>query len=276
MSLVAQDEEKRSFIKGIFSSIKSKQNACAKCFSKYKFSKLSGFTRTCLPPIGSGYKGQILFVGTNPRCNMGTEDEDFYRYALSSERNFVQFSTDGKYLDSYGNPKFLFNDPYYDLYKQCLWKVDGSWSLGVKSSAAELFMCGSKDANIFYRDKPNNLYKKYSLDRYICAEQYFVNYLKLVKPKVIVSVGWIPMQWFQARFRDKLMKNTYRINQGNVKKYYGSPERDIITDLHGCFCKIQVDGEPTTVIFSLHPNARDFSPQKRNELLNSFAIALRN
>ena len=151
---------------------------------------------------------------------------------MSSGGKFVQFSNSGKYLDSYGKPKFLFNDPYYDLYKQCLWKVDGSWSLGVKSSQQSC-LCGSKDANIFYRDKPNNLYKKYSLDRYICAEQYLVNYLKVVKPKVIVSVGWIPMQWFQTRFEDQLMKNTCKINKGTMKKYYGRPERDTITTCMG-------------------------------------------
>ncbi|KPV62540.1 MAG: hypothetical protein AOA66_1293 [Candidatus Bathyarchaeota archaeon BA2] len=230
--------------------------------------------KTCLPPIGSFEEGQVLFVGTNPRCDPSKNDEIFYRYALRSFDNFLQFSKDGKYKDLMGNERFLFDDPHYNIHQACLATISGSWKLGDRSSVAELFMCGSKDANVFYMGY--NLYKKYDLALYICAQEYLNRYIKLVKPKIIVSYGWVAMQWFQVKFAEELRENMSSLYNGVPRKYEGHSTRDTIEKLHGRFSQITFKGEhESTLILSLHPNARNFK-FKQEELLKTFHFVARS
>lgn len=236
-----------SFIKQIYSNVSVIANSppteCDGCFERYRFSRLEDFfKKTCLPPIGDFEAGQVLFIGTNPRCHPGTEDELFYRYALSSLDNFLQFSINGMYKDSTGNMRFLFDDQHYSIHQECLAMVDTSWRLGDRSSVAELFMCGSEDTGVFKG-------LRYNLDDYVCAQKYLIKYMELVKPKIIVSFGQPTMQCFQARF---------------------ALPRDNITNLHAHFFKITLNsGHTSTLIISKHPNARDFKRVKE-KLLRAF------
>jgi uracil-DNA glycosylase len=172
------------------------------------------------------------------------------------------------YKDQNGQLKWLFGDPHYSIHKACLNKIQPSWRLGEKSSVAELFMCGSEDANIFY--KINNLYQKYDLENYTCAEEYLIKYMELIKPKVIVSFGWLAMQWVQSRFNNDIKRNTQNLDDSFAKDYIGNPTRDKITRLHACFASIELDsGHISNVIFSLHPQARGFTDQEKQKLLRT-------
>jgi hypothetical protein len=278
MSNNTAENERRHFIDRIFSSVKHRVNSpdadCDRCFAQHQFTRLRGSSKkTCLPPVGSFQEGQALFVGTNPRCNLEKGDDAFYRYALSSADSFLRFSIDGKYVDSFGNTRFLFDDAHYDIHKECLARIDPTWELGDDSSVAELFMCGSEDANIFYRDKENNLYKKYDLAEYTCAEKFLLEYIDIVKPAVIVSFGWPLLQWFQTRFEDDLSKTTKSLRHGNEKAYEGYPTTDNLSNLHGCICEIQLKEHKSFLIFSMHPNARGFDAEKREGLLDAFDFA---
>jgi uracil-DNA glycosylase len=241
--------DRDSFIKQIYSNVVVQENCplteCDRCFAIHQFSRLSNFHhKPCFPPIGSSDKGQVLFVGSNPRCRRGTKDEDFYRHALSSPENFLQFSIDGRYEDSKGYPKWLFNDPHYRIHKDCLAEVDPSWVLGQKSSVAEIFMCGSKDSNIFS-----------GRHDYICAKEYLIKYIGLVKPEVIVSFGSLALQWFQMRYRNDLKGNMKYLDDTVPKNYVGDPLRSGIADLHACFSEVKTNSGCTpTAIFSYHPS----------------------
>jgi hypothetical protein len=275
MSNAATENARKYFINRIFSSVKHQVNSsdvdCDRCFARHQFTRLRRSSKkTCLPPVGSFQEGQALFVGTNPRCNLKKGDDAFYRYALSSADNFLQFSIDGKYEDSCGNTRYLFDDSHYDIHRECLARIDPTWGLGDDSSVAELFMCGSEDANIFYGDKENNLYRKYDLTEYTCAEKYLLQYIEIVKSAVIVSFGWPSLQWFQTRFVDDLRKSTKSLRHGRERKYDGYPTTDILSDLHACFSEILLKGHQSFLIFSLHPNARGFNTEKREELLDAF------
>jgi hypothetical protein len=147
-------------------------------------------------------------------------------------------------------------------------KIQPSWRLGRNSAVTEVFMCGSKDANIFY--KVDNLYQKYGLQNYVCAEEYLAKYLELMNPKVIVSLGWVPMQWFQSRFTNDLKTNTQTLDDSRPNDYVGNPTRDKISKLHACFSPISLDsGSTSHVIFLLHPQARGFTDSKEDKLLRT-------
>lgn len=269
-------KSRESFVKQIYSNVVDLENspftACDRCFAKYQFSKLDDFPhKPCFPPIGSSDFDQVLFIGTNPRCRPGTKDEFFYRHALSSLKNFLRFSIDGIYKDPRGHTKRLFDDPHYRVHKECLAKVSPSWKLGQKSSVAELFMCGSEDANIFYRI--HNLYQKYHLTEYICAEEYLIKYMELVKPKVIVSFGWLAKQWFQTRFPHDLKNNMQYLDGMVPRDHLGDPRRKKISRLHACFAKIRLDsGYISDVIFSYHPNRM----KNKEKLLRTFYFVAKN
>ena len=269
-------KSRESFIKQIYSNVEVPENSpfteCDRCFAKYQFSKLDDFPhKPCFPPIGSSEFDQVLFIGTNPRCRPGTKDEFFYRHALSSLKNFLRFSIDGIYKDPRSHTKRLFDDPHYRVHKECLAKVNPSWKLGQKSSVAELFMCGSEDANIFYRIC--NLYQKYSRVHYICAEEYLIKYMELVKPKIVVSFGWLTMQWLQTRFANDLKRDMQYLDGTAAIDYVGDPRRKKITKLHACFSRIRLDsGHVSDVIFSLHPNRM----KDKEKLLRTFHYVAKN
>jgi len=271
---------RRDFIKHVYDNVaiqqKSSPTDCDTCFDKYDFIRLENLSKkTCLPPVGSFEERQVLFVGTNPRCNRDKGDDLFYRHALSSFDSFLQFSKDGKYEDSLGHTRFLFDFDHYNLHQKCLARIDPSWKLGDKSSVAELFMCGSKDSNIFYTG--HNLYKKYNPTLYVCAQKYLIKYIELVKPKIIVSFGWPTMQWFQIRFWKELEKNTWFLDNETPRKYNGCPTKDGIRKLHGHFAEISLEGgHVLTLIFSLHPNARNFDFDRQEELLELFLFVAKN
>lgn len=263
-------KNKESFVKQIYSNVMAQKNSpiteCDRCFKIYQFSELEDFPhKPCFPPIGSSDFEQVLFIGTNPRCRQGTKDEFFYRHALSSSENFLHFSNDGIYEDREGSLKPLFDDPHYRIHQECLAKVDPSWELGQKSSVAELFMCCSEDTNIF-SDAPE----------YICAEEYLIKYMELVKPRVIVSFGLLTMKWFQARFANELEKNMRFLDNGVPRKHNGYPTKDSITKLHGHFSEISLKAKHvSTLILSLHPSKRlDYNKQK--ELFKSFCFVAKN
>jgi uracil-DNA glycosylase len=255
---IAEDTATRdSFIRQVYSNVavlkKSPSTGCDRCYERYQFSRLGRFPyKTCLPPIGSSDRGQVLFVGTNPRCRLGTGDEDFYRHALSSEERFLQFSNDGVYRDRHGHEEWLFSDRHYGTHRACLKEISASRRLGEGSSVAELFMCGSEDANIFY--KIDNLYQKYGLDNYVCAQEYLVKYMEIVKPRIIVSFGWVALQWFQSRYGTDLRRRARYVEDSAPKNFAGNPTRNNITRLHSCFSEITLDsGHTSSTIFSIHP-----------------------
>jgi len=151
-----------------------------------------------------------------------------------------------------GNTRFLFDEPHYIIDKKCLAGTNTSWKLGDKSNLAELFMCGSKNANILW--KGDNLYQRYDFTQHICAQKYLIKCIELVKPKVIVSFGWLTMQWFQVRFANELKRNMNLLDNG-VPPFF----RNLIKAGH--------DRHLSTLILSLHPNARKFDFNKQEELL---------
>jgi hypothetical protein len=183
-------DSKKSFVRSIYRNmriVKRSANVCDRCFERYGFSRLNKFNfKPCFPPVGSSVKGQVLFVGLNPRCKKGSDDEDFYRHALSSEDAFLQFSKDGKYQTKFGYWKELFSDGHYDIHQRCLREVNPDWKLGKNSSVAELFMCGKEDATIFNGIKDPSL-------ECICANEYLLKYIDVVRPKIIVSFGGLPL-----------------------------------------------------------------------------------
>jgi len=261
-------KSKKSFIKQIYSNVAVVKNSplteCDRCFAKYRFSTLDDFPhKPCFPPIGSSDLAQVLFIGTNPRCDK-RKDEDFYRHALSSRENFLQFSNDGMYKDSDEEPRSLFHDPHYFLHAQCLWKVNPSWKLGQKSSVAELFMCCSESSNIFS-----------GVHEYICAEEYLIKYMELVRPKIIVSFGSHVLKWFQNRFANDLKGNVQYLDITGPRDYVGDPRMDTTTRLHTCFSKIRLDSRhPSEVIFSFHPKM--MKDEDKEKLLRTFLFLAKN
>jgi uracil-DNA glycosylase len=242
-----QVSDKKSFVKQIYSNVKNMESEnntyCDQCFRKHNFVKLKAFTcKPCFPPVGSSDTGQVLFIGTNPRCRLETRDEEFYRYSLKNEENFVNFSIQGEYESKEGYHRGLFDDIHYSLHKECLYNTNRWWRLGEKSSVAEIFMCASESSGIF-----NNVR---NLTDYTCAENYLIKYIELVKPKIIVSFGSLALQWFQKKFRSDLKEKTQKLNAN----YTGNPLTDTITNLHSRFSKIKINSKDETyVVFSLHP-----------------------
>jgi uracil-DNA glycosylase len=256
---------KTAFVKKIYSNVQKQKNSpspkCDRCFELYfknhlkdclegvRSSKMSNFNhKPCFPPIGSSAHGQVLFVGTNPRCRIGSDDEHFYLYALASEENFLKFSENGRYEHDDSMPS-VFDDSHYSLHKRCMGNL--GLELGDDSSVTELFMCGSKDSTVIQNA------------RAICANEYLIQYLKLIEPRIIVSLGSPAMQWFQSTFFQDLRK----IISGSGGNLLG------ISEMNAKYSEIELTPSLTsTVIFTLHPNDRN--PNKaelHEEFLKTFS-----
>jgi uracil-DNA glycosylase len=264
-------DSKKSFVRAIYGNmpiVGRPANACDRCFEKYGFSRLNGFNfKPCFPPVGSSVGGQVLFVGLNPRCRLGSDDEDFYRHALASEDTFVQFSEDGKYRTKFGNLKELFSDGHYDIHQQCLREVDSDWKLGKNSSVAELFMCGKENATIFSGIKEPSL-------ECICANEYLCRYMELVRPKVIVSFGSLPLRYFQSKCSIGIKTNTKRFDKSSfsLRNYNGDPLKDSIEKMHSQVAQITLNsGSKPQIIFSLHPS-HWMRNEERAQLLQTFSF----
>jgi hypothetical protein len=248
-------DSKTAFIKMLYSNVKTQQNSsckeCDQCFQLYfqkplkeqlkehPESEMANFQqKPCFPPIGSSAKNQILFIGTNPRLTIGTSDEGFYLHALKNEASFLQFSKNGEY--EYGGYKAsVLDDPHYKIHKRAMEKLN--LELGQKSGVAELFMCASKDSNVL-REGWGGL-----IDC-LCADLYLVNYMKIVKPRLIVCMGSPATRWFLKRFAHDL-------------KNKDLPIRGSIADLNAQYSKVRLTPRFTsTVLFTLHPN--DHHPDK--------------
>lgn len=257
---------KRSFVEQLYSNVATVADLtlCDRCYDMHwRERRLDNFPhKPCFPPVGSSKVGQVLFIGTNPRCKIGTENEDFYRHALVSPANFLQFSIDGRYRDSSGNLRWLFDHPHYRIHKKCLAEVDPSWVLGRKSSVTELFMCGSENANIFSEER-----------EYACAEEYLTKYFGLVRPRIVVCLGSLVLRWFQKKYGNDLRRNM-KYPDGTVSKSFaGNPLRSGMSELHACFSEVGLDsGYTSTVIFSNHPNAWGFD---ESSLFKTFRFAAR-
>jgi len=240
---------------------------CDRCFKKFKFSQLKDFNfKPCFPPIGSSETGQVLFIAINPRCKPNSKDEEFYRHALASEDNFLQFSRDGRYKDRNGYWSRLFGDRHYRIHQRCLSEIDPAWRLGTKSSVAELFMCGKEDTEIFSKiENP--------LLECICAREYLIKYIELVKPKVIVTFGRLPLRWFQRKFGANIKEDIKQLDEtgSHELNYFGSPLNQGIKKLHSCFSKIRLEsGHISQIIFSGHPG-KWMSNAEREKLLQTFS-----
>ena len=269
-AITDQIDDKESFVRNIYQNMQITNNPlteCDRCFTKFNFSRLQDFNfKPCFPPVGSSKTGQVLFVAINPRCKPGSNDEDFYRHALANEENFLQFSQDGKYKTSYGYRKKLFNDRHYSIHQQCLSKIDPSWRLGVNSSVAELFMCGKESTEIFSKiENP--------LLECICAREYLIKYIELIKPKVIVTLGRLPLRWFQSKFGENIKNSAKRLdkNSSHELNFLGNPNSQGIKKLHSCFAKIRLEsGHISQIIFSGHPG-KWMSNVERKKLLQTFS-----
>ena len=259
--------DKESFVKEIYSNVATVGNEnhtyCQKCFTTNNFVKMMDFPfKPCFPPVGSSETGQVLFIGTNPRCKPATKDEEFYRYALASEENFVKFSIDGKYKSKRGYFRRLFADPHYSIHRECLYNVNRRWRLGEKSSVTEIFMCASESSGIFNYIE--------HLSDFTCAENYLIKYIELVKPKIIVSLGGLALKWFQNKFPLDVKENTQKLTDDKSSAYLGNPLTDTITNLHSCFTEINLKSNDSSyVVFSLHPGSY-LSQIDKNKLLDTF------
>jgi DNA-directed RNA polymerase subunit RPC12/RpoP len=260
--------DKEFFVRNIYKNariVDAPKNECDICFNRYGFTRLDNFGfKPCFPPVGSPDQGQVLFVGINPRCKRSSKDEDFYRHALKSEETFLQFSTNGRYKTSNGYWSRLFNDAHYGIHQRCLSEVIPGWTLGERSSVAELFMCG-KESSVIFSGIEN------PLDDCICAKEYLSKYLDLVKPKIIVSFGGLPAQWFIEKFSNDIENNAKQLDTGfHQVNYRVNPCDDGIKKLHACFAQITLDSKASSqIIFSVHPSAW-MTGEEKNKLLKTF------
>lgn len=258
-TIIAEPQEKpdskTAFAKMLYSNVKTQQNSsceeCDRCFQlnfkkplkeqlkQHSESEMANFTaKPCFPPIGSSAKNQILFIGTNPRLTIGSSDEGFYLHALKNEASFLQFSKKGEYVYEGYNTSVL-ADPHYKLHRTAMKRLN--LELGQDSSVAELFMCASKDSSILYEGWG-------SLIDCTCADLYLINYMKIVKPRLIVCLGSPATQWFLKRFSQEMKNKNLAIGSS-------------MADLNAEYSKVQLTQNFTsTVIFTLHPN--DHHPNK--------------
>jgi hypothetical protein len=242
-------ESKIAFVRMLYSNVKKQQGSpcqeCDECFQKifkkalkeqlkaYPDSELASFTaKPCFPPIGSAAKGQILFIGTNPRLRVGSEDEDFYLGPMTDEDSFLRFSKKGDY-EYDGFKRNLLAIPHYKIHRLAMKQI--GLKLGEDSSIAELFMCASH--------KSNTLYDAWGgLIDCTCANLYLLDYMKITKPRLIVCLGSPASQWFLKRFGEGMK---------NKKLSAGSP----IEELNAEYSKVQLTPSfTTTVLFTIHPN----------------------
>ena len=269
-AITEQVDDKESFVRMIYQNaliVDKPITKCDKCFSKYKFSRLQDFNfKPCFPPVGSSETGQVLFIAINPRCKPGSNDEDFYRHTLASKENFIQFSKDGSYKTKHGYWKKLFSDRHYSIHQQCLSNIDPSWRLGINSSVAELFMCGKESTEIFSKiENP--------LLECICAREYLIKYIELIKPKVIVTFGRLPLKWFQSKFGTNIKESIKQLdkNSSNELNFLGNPVNQGIKKTHSCFAKIKLEsGHMMHIIFSGHPG-KWMSNKEKEKLLRTFS-----
>jgi hypothetical protein len=189
-------QSKTAFVKMLYSNVKTQQASpcieCDECFQRnfqkpfkeqlkeHPDSEMAKFSaKPCFPPIGSAAEGQILFIGTNPRLRVGSSDEGFYLSPMKDEASFLQFSKNGDY-EYNGVERNLFEIGHYKIHRQAMKKI--ALELGQDSSVTELFMCASQDSR--------NLHDGWSgLTQCVCADTYLVDYMKIVKPRLVVCLG---------------------------------------------------------------------------------------
>jgi len=238
------------FVKMLYSNVKKQQGSpcpeCDDCFQKnfkkalekqlkeHPDSEMANFSsKPCFPPTGSAAEGQILFIGTNPRLRLGSEDEHFYLEPMKDEDSFLRFSKKGDY-EYDGLKHNLFAIPHYKIHRTAMKQIGGK--LGDDSSAAELFMCASH--------KSDNLYDAGGggLVDCTCANLYLVNYMKIVKPRLIVCLGSPTSKWFVKKFGEGMK---------NKKILFGTR----IEELNAEYSKVRITPNfTTTVLFTVHPN----------------------
>ena len=240
---------KTAFVKTLYSNVKTQQNSsceeCDRCFQLYfkkplekqlkehPESEMASFQqKPCFPPIGSSAKNQILFIGTNPLLKVGTEHELFYLNHLKDEKSFLQFSKNGEYDGYKAN---IFDHIHYSLHRSAMATIKEQ--LGHDSSVAELFMCASEDSKAI-REGWGGLVDC------LCADLYLVDYMKIVKPRLIVCLGSPASQWFLKRFVQDLKNKDLSVGTS-------------ISDLNAKHSKVRLTQNFTsTVLFTLHPNDR--------------------
>jgi uracil-DNA glycosylase len=245
-------KSKTAFVKMLYSNVKKQENSpiseCDECFNKNfsnslkdqlkkcPDSEMAAFNaKPCFPPIGSSAKGQILFIGTNPRLRVGSSDEGFYLGGMKSEASFLQFSKKGDY--EYDDLKRnLFEIGHYKIHRVAMRKIGKE--LGEDSSVAELFMCASKDSS--------NLREGWSgLTECVCANLFLVNYINIVKPRLIVCFGSLSKKWFLEKFG---------ANMKEKKLFTKSPMGEYAPE---CYKAQLTSNFSTMVLFTLHPGNWD-------------------
>jgi uracil-DNA glycosylase len=96
-----------------------------------------------------------------------------------------------------GLKRNLLTIPHYRFHRSVMKEI--GMKLGEDGSIAELFMCASH--------KSNNLYNAWGgLVDCTCAHLYLVDYMKIVKPRLIVCFGSPASQWFLKTFGKGMKK----------------------------------------------------------------------